>query len=1054
MSIVQHLQILQRLATQVLEEFRLSAVPDRLTLANVQWIEGSAAVRLLSESAIEAAQKVDYVTMAAKRILDKYQFAAAGGWVAWGCQLDGSQGEVPIFKPSNPRTAVEGFKGFGDRPKEKLVKYETPAKCEALPILPYVDEETAKPIYRRYRLKPFAGETFWQVVQRSNVRISITEGLKKALALIAHGIPAIAVRGVTQWHPKGCEELHPVIKQLASMGREVFIVFDQDEKPKTQINVRKQVNKLAVALQKEGCRPRIVTWDRELGKGIDDALYGQGTNALQWLNVCLNNALTIEQYKREGAIAASLSMLRRAAGSKYSVERATEGEYLPELPELEPGAIHAIKAGMGSGKTVRIGADWVKEARSREWFTLVLAPLNSLGAQTARAWELPHIHDFGPSAEQQKALWAQVSHEKGLVMCPDSLHRLPEWFLNKPLLLVLDEANQVVNHTLQGQTLGDRWSPILERFSTIAQHAAITGAIVLSEDGLPDRAISFMERVSGAGHVRVFTHAKQSQPWRCTAYTGQASGFRAQFFKAVDALATNQQRLLVVSSSQLECRRLEQALLKQYPVKVVRIDSETNQEGLFNGFFRDPDRWLAENQPDILILSPSAKSGVSIEGGITVEEAYFSQVWGYFPALDTDSQMQLLGRYRPPVPRFLFTPPFIQSTGDESLLNPRAVKRRLDLNTRGMIGLYGLDSAISDAEQTERELEIQEAVFDYLSEAIAVAGCQKSICTDALVDRLQSAGHDVVRQTLSKSSRFVELWKQIAEELWREDAANLAAARINPETHTTQWAHDTLDGLESTAEMRCIAHKVLLRDEFPGVAFDDAETCYQAVCFEYGAMKRGVQLQARAQNLDAAKESDRKSTEAILSQHLKAAHRLPKNFLRAKLIAETGILGLLDGSTYTNQDPRAIAIKAKALYWAKEIGYYLRLQIKESQTPVEICNKLLKKLNLKAEAIARPGKRGEQSQRTYQVQGLDNPTRQRLLEAAHRRLSEAVSTIRISKSVLYDQIVDTIDQPPPDPWDERSLQDIRDTWHSCESEDEREVLRSLYPDEVLRRAIA
>jgi len=59
----------------------------------------------------------------------------------------------------------------------------------------------------------------------------------------------------------------------------------------------------------------------------------------------------------------------------------------------------------------------------------------------------------------------------------------------------------------------------------------------------------------------------------------------------------------------------------------------------------------------------------------------------------------------------------------------------------------------------------------------------------------------------------------------------------------------------------------------------------------------------------------------ILSQHIKAAHRLPKKFLKAKLIAETGILGLLDGTTYTNQDPRAIAIKAKALYWAKEISY-------------------------------------------------------------------------------------------------------------------------------------
>jgi len=61
----------------------------------------------------------------------------------------------------------------------------------------------------------------------------------------------------------------------------------------------------------------------------------------------------------------------------------------------------------------------------------------------------------------------------------------------------------------------------------------------------------------------------------------------------------------------------------------VRIDSETNEQGKFKGFFETPDRWLETNQPNILILSPSAKSGVSIEGGVSVEDAYFDSIWGY-----------------------------------------------------------------------------------------------------------------------------------------------------------------------------------------------------------------------------------------------------------------------------------------------------------------------------------------------------------------------------------------------------------------------------------------
>jgi hypothetical protein len=56
--------------------------------------------------------------------------------------------------------------------------------------------------------------------------------------------------------------------------------------------------------------------------------------------------------------------------------------------------------------------------------------------------------------------------------------------------LVLDEANQVGDHITEGNTLGSRWADILERFTLATRHAIVTGAIVLAEDGIPDRAVS------------------------------------------------------------------------------------------------------------------------------------------------------------------------------------------------------------------------------------------------------------------------------------------------------------------------------------------------------------------------------------------------------------------------------------------------------------------------------------------------------------------------------------------------------------------------------------
>lgn len=987
-----------------LEEFRFSAIPERLTLANVQVIEGDAAIEVLTEHAIAAAQNVtSYRTRPVIKLLNNYQFAAAGGWIAYGCTLEGERGSVAMFKPLKPRQS----KGF-DTHKTKTIKYETPLKCHGQPILPWVDDETATAIYKRYNIAPERGENFWQAVLRCNLPIAITEGLKKALALIAHGIPAIAIRGISQWRIPKTDQLNPVIEQFATPGRETYIVFDQDEKIRTQIDVRTQIKKLGAALEKLGCKARVMVWDGALGKGVDDALYGQAEHAQTWLTNAVGSALTLKQHAAEGGKAAALATLRRLSESRYPIERITEGEYLPELPSLQRRAIHALSAAMNTGKTTRIGADWVGEAKRRGWLTLVLAPLNSLGKQTAQDWDLPHIHDFSTDAEQQRLLWDTAAHDGGVVMCPDSLHRLPNWFLERPMLLICDEGNAVIDHMTQGATLGDRWSLILEKFAAVAAHAAATGAIVLSEDGLPDRAINFVQAVSGAQSVRVFRHYKRGVPWDCQVMTGQASGFRSRLIQTVMA----GDRLLVVSSSQRECRRLERVLSKIAPhLKAVRIDSETNQSGAFDPFFRNPDRWLQEHNPDVLILSPSAKSGVSIEGNVSAEAAYFSSVWGYFPALDTDSQMQLLGRYRPAVPRFIFVPPFIQGNSEEALHTPRTITRRLQLNASALSGVYEIEAAL-DSERSDRHIEIEVAALDYLAQSLAVSGAQKGIAHDALVARLEAAGHCVERLKVEKCSATVERWKQVTEEIWQDDAAQAAAVQLDPNIHTPQWAHDVLNGLESTRDDRLIAQKVMLREEFLGVAFDSSDEWYQAIYSDYGKMRRGVNLQARSENLDGAKERDRGAAQSILTAKIRALHRLPRNHVKAVLLQKTGILNLLDGTPYSNLDKRAIAIKAAALKWAKEISYWLRLTINDTQTPVEICNKLLKKLGLEGRAIARPGKRGEQSNRVYRVEGQDNPIRQRLLEAARLKLFESVSMTRIRYEQSHLRVMDTPQKPP------------------------------------------
>jgi Domain of unknown function (DUF3854) len=995
------------------EEFQRSAIPDRLTLANVQWVEGKAAIELLASEAVANVQRVsNYATNPAQKILARYEFMEAGGWYAVGTTLDGSPASIPYVKPLNPREATE-YKGFGIAPKIKTVKYETPQGMEAAPLLPWVDPETAQELYDRYQIAPLDGESFWQCWKRYCLPIALTEGLKKALALIAHGIPAVALRGITQWHRKGEETVHPAIAQLLTPGQKVLIFFDQDEKASTQKNVRTQILKLGSALTKAGCKPHVALWNGTTGKGIDDALFHIQDGAQTWLDAVLSDAIDLATYKRDSRILNALENLKRLNSLNYPVERATQGEYLPTLPELKPRVINVLSANMNAGKTTRIGTDWVKPSNA---FNLVLSPTNATGEQTAFDWELPHIHAYGTDADSQAALWADAVHRGGIVMCAESLHRVPGWLWSKPVNLILDEANQVIHNLTEGDTLGNRYADILERFTAAARHALQTGAIVLSEDGLPDRAVNFMRSISGAETVRVFTHKKESAPWDVTLNRGQASRYRSQFLEKVKA----GNRIIYVTSSRREGERIERAIGKLAPARrVVRIDSDTNEGGRFTGFFEQPDQWLQENQPDILILSPSAKSGVSIEGNVSVENAYFSAVWGYFPVLGTDTHSQLLGRYRPPVPRIVFCPDFILSSADESLLSPRAIKRRLGLNARAIGAVYGVGELLT-ASDDDAELKgtIQTAVLDYLASATAAIGNQKLIAHIALTQKLKSAGHNVTCEVLKKEPAMVATWKAITEEIEREEATAIATAAIDPH-HTIEWARKQLQGLDVSKADRILARKVIYRDDFPGVMFDCPEECYQALTRDYGAMARGVRLQAKAENLDGAKRDDEAAVKAILSGKVKQLHHLPRGYVQALLIAQSGVLDLLNGEIYSNADPRCQRVKEWAVKFSGEISYWLRLQINDGQTPIEICHKLLKKLGLERDKTDRPGavqtvdrkgKRGANSER-FRVDLYFDPIRAKLLEAARRKHSESVPSI-CNKENLFIQIDETDLKPP------------------------------------------
>jgi hypothetical protein len=850
------------------------------------------------------------------------------------------------------------------------------------------------------------GGYFWNWVRDiPELAIAPTEGVKKTLALISHGVLSLSFNGVTAGYRKE-GGLISQIKEFCQPGRVFRLAFDQDEARETIIKSSKAQYKLGKLMEAEGCKVYICLWQNAEGKGIDDAianLQKSGGDVAAWLQATIDDAPTLTDWSKSQHKARLMRMLLLLNANSQTPERTSEGRYIPTLLDLIARALHVVQSsGTGDGKTTRVGEDWVLRNRANGGFTLVLTSLNSLGQQSAKSWDLPHIHDYDLSDSLQLEVFLTDANQRGgCALCFDSLHRLPEWLLEKVNLVILDEANQGIKHLCEGGTLKERQGDIMKIFAGLLQRTIDNGgSIVAMEVTVYDRTIDFIQKLSGCDSVRVFNHNRSDFiPWDISIVTGSASGFWADLIYAL----SSGKRLMLAVGAQKAGEKVERVVRRLFPdKKVFRIDSKTNDQGKLNAFWDDPDRFLTEECPDVdlLIYSPSGKAGVSITA------SGFDEVWGYFTSHYPDMWMQMVGRYRLPVPRKLFIKPFIQAyTGEERIASVRGVRRRIQSNLAGFAKVHGIDQAERMLEMAEagvdgdRLVTIEGAINEFMAAESAAIGIQKQIAGDYFRHLLTAQGHTLSEESVSKDKEMGDLLTEIQEELWREKAEILAELEEEclkdksvPTWHKELWGQ-----------------KERFRLEFPGIDFNDVDDCYHALVEDYGRLSKGVLLQAAAENVGAVQEIESASVRGILGADIRFAHKLPRKAMRAKLIELTGVMVLLDGEKYDNDDRRTQQIKAAALQWRGDIWVWLGLNINESQTPVEVCNKLLHKLGVDPANVGRQG--AGRRHHFWQVQGLESPLRNRLLDAARRRLVDALlSPSAVDALLMVREAIDSDDR--------------------------------------------
>jgi hypothetical protein len=320
-----------------------------------------------------------------------------------------------------------------------------------------------------------------------------------------------------------------------------------------------------------------------------------------------------------------------------------------EIPEtgLE-NTLVGIKSALGTGKTEVLKAlgAW---ARERDLELIFIGYRNNLLRQTCdRIPDLYHVGDEDKvflNSDYHKAI---CHHSAGLID--------PAQMENK--IVILDECVSDLSDMLTSKLTAGRRKDGMDsrqvRLAHIEQLVKNCYGVVALDAYLSDTELDFLRKLRSSSErvSRSWNEPKQRQfdfvHKLENTYRNQMNvrmvNQKSTLTRAIldDALAGA--NLLITATTQKHCENLEKSLIRiGIPeANICRIDGTTDRDDTVGLFFRNPKAYLEEYRPQIVILSPTAESGISIDlAGYFTTHYHF-----HLGNLGILSGLQFLGRYR------------------------------------------------------------------------------------------------------------------------------------------------------------------------------------------------------------------------------------------------------------------------------------------------------------------------------------------------------------------------------------------------------------------------
>lgn len=488
---------------------------------------------------------------------------------------------------------------------------------------------------------------FWAwVIENPSIALLITEGAKKAGALLTAGYCAIALPGINAGYRQekdslgnaiGFPILIPQLVPFCGEGREITFFFDQDTKSSTIKNVQTAIERTGKPLSRQGCQVSVCQWDKA-HKGIDDFIFTQGEDALDRV---YEDRISLDQFKiqRFSAITPNLVINER---------------YIPQSLEVpESAKIIAIKAPKGTGKTEWIAAK-IAPLLAKGERVLVLTHRTQLGLELSRRFGVNYRTELAKS--EDGTLF-------GYVFCVDSAHGSANPRFNpndwEGATVIIDECEQVFWHLLNSPTCEKNRVKIIDSLRELLRIViATSGKIYLADADLKQNAISHVQSLIGYPVSTFIIENTYQSPIKRNLYRFNDHD-PSNLIQELEIAISSGQKPIVHTDGQKHnslwgTRTLEHHLKKKYPdKKILRIDGDTVSDRSHAAYGCMGNLNEILSLYDVVICSPV------IETGVSIDVKHFDTVFGISHGVQTvESFCQSLARVRDDIPRYIWAKDF------------------------------------------------------------------------------------------------------------------------------------------------------------------------------------------------------------------------------------------------------------------------------------------------------------------------------------------------------------------------------------------------------------